>query len=126
MKWIAILILTLPLPAAAFTAQNGMEAVRTSPTDITVAYDPGREGTDYWCAAGDFVQRGLNLMGNTKLWQASPDTRPSGAGMVFTLSETRKHPDAGLSHFGSGPDDGSITAGMAAGSFCHVRRFYDD
>ena len=91
---LTILALLLPLPAAAFTAQNGMTAVQTAPSEITVIHEVRREDTDYWCAAGDLI--------------------------VFTLDPAKAAPGGGLSQFGSGPRDGSIPVGMAVGTFCRV------
>ena len=118
--------LLLPLPAAAFTAQNGMTAVQTGPSEITVLHEIRRGDTEYWCAAGDFVQRAMGAPGNTRLWRASPKPRRAGDGIVFTLDEARAAPGAGLSQFGSGPRDGSIPVSMAVGSFCRVIVPYSD
>ncbi|WP_374301175.1 hypothetical protein [Paracoccus sp. (in: a-proteobacteria)] len=120
MRLMFLAALLLPLPAAAFTAQNGMTAVQTGPSEITVIHEIRRSDTDYWCAAGDFAQRALGLTGNTRLWRASPKPRGAGDGIVFTLDETKAAPGAGLSQFGSGPRDGSIPVSMAVGSFCRV------
>lgn len=120
------LLLLLPLlilgalPASAFTAQNGMTAVRTGPAEITVLHDPHRGDTDYWCAAGDLVRREMGLAGKTRLWRASAKPRRGGEGIVFTTDPTRAAEGAGLSHFGAGSQDGSISVGMAVGSFCQV------
>lgn len=120
MRLMSLAALLLPLPAAAWTARNGMTAVQTAPSEITVIHEVRRGDTDYWCAAGDFAQRALGLPGNTRLWRASPKPRGSGDGIVFTLDPARAAPDAGLSQFASGPRDGSIPVSMAVGSFCRV------
>lgn len=73
-------LLLLPMPAAAFTAQNGMTATQISPTEIAVAHDVRRDDTDYWCAAGDFVRRVLGQPGNTRIWRATPKPREAGRG----------------------------------------------
>lgn len=117
---LVILAMLLPVPAAAFTAQNGMTAVQTGPSGIAVIHEAKRADTDYWCAAGDFAQRALGLPGGTRLWRASPKPRRAGEGIVFTLDRGQAADDAGLSHFGSGPRDGSIPVSMAVGSFCRV------
>ncbi|WP_295046132.1 hypothetical protein [uncultured Paracoccus sp.] len=111
--------LLMPVPAAAFTAQNGMTALRTGAAEITVINETRRGDTDYWCAAGDFVQRRLDLPGSTRIWRASPKPRRAGDGIVFTLDPANAAKGAGLSQFGSGPRDGSIPAAMAVG---HCRR----
>lgn len=127
MRLIVLAMLILPLPASAFTAQNGMTAVQISPTEIEVLFHPRRGDTDYWCAAGDFAQRAMGNPTNTRIWRASPKPRKAGGGIIFTLDPMRKAEGAGLSHFGAGPRDGSISLGMAVGSYCHiVVPYWDD
>lgn len=115
-----VLMMILPLPAAAFTAQNGMTVVRQSQTEIEVIYRARRVDTDYWCAAGDFTQRALGYSNKTPMWRASPKPRRAGQGIIFTIDPAKKAPGAGLSQFGSGPHDGSVTIGMAVGSYCRI------
>ncbi|MBU3029916.1 hypothetical protein [Paracoccus marinaquae] len=119
--------LLLPLPAAAFTAQNGMTAMQVGPTEIAVPFDSPRQDTDYWCAAGDFAERVMKLPGKTRIWRASPKPRKAAEGILFTLDPAQKAEGAGLSHFGSGPRDGSIPVGMAVGNFCRppIRLWWD-
>ncbi|MTD99195.1 hypothetical protein GIY56_02710 [Paracoccus sp. YIM 132242] len=112
--------LLMPMTAEAFTARNGMTAVQTGPAEITVIHEVRRGDTDYWCAAGDFVQRVMGAPGNTRLWRASQKPRGAGDGIVFTLDKGKAAEGAGLSQFGSGPRDGSIPVSMAVGSFCRV------
>ena len=118
MRAICLLPLLLPMPAAAFTAQNGMTAARAGPAEIAVFHEVRRDDTDYWCAAGDFAQRVLGLPGRTPLWRASPKPRGAGQGILFTLDPAQASPGAGPSQFGTGPRDGSISIAMATGSFC--------
>lgn len=118
MRALCLFLLLLPLPAAAFTAQNGMNVTRTGPSAIAVAYEVRRDDTDYWCAAGDFAQRALGLPGRTPLWRASPKPRGAGQGIAFTLDPGQAAAGAGLSQFGAGPRDGAISIAMATGSFC--------
>ena len=122
-KFLAALLIPslIPLPAAAFRAQNGMYAEQISPTEIAVEIEPRRDDTDYWCAAGDFADRVLNLAGKTRIWRATPKPRGGGEGIVFTLDPAKKAEGAGLSHFGGGPRDGSIS--VAAAVTNHCRRF---
>lgn len=121
MRLLFLIPLLLPMPAAAFMARNGMTAVQVSPTEIEVLHEVRRDDTDYWCAAGDFVQRVLEQPGKTRIWRATPKPREAGNGIVFTLDPTRKAEGAGLSQFGSGPRDGSLSAGMAVANFCSLR-----
>lgn len=118
------LLLLLPMPAAAFTAQNGMTARQVGPTEIAVDHHARRDDTDYWCAAGDFARRALGQPGETRLWRATPKPRGAGQGIVFTLDPARKAEGAGLSHFGAGPRDGSLSVGMAVANFCRVNLPY--
>ncbi|RDW14120.1 hypothetical protein [Paracoccus thiocyanatus] len=118
MRLMLIAALILPLPAAAFTARNGMTATQVGPTEIAVAHRMRRDDTDYWCAAGDFAQRALDLPGQTRIWRATPKPRQAGQGIVFTLDPANKAEGAGVSAFGGGQRDGSLSVGMAVGSFC--------
>lgn len=121
MRTIILAMMTLlPLPAAAFTAQNGMTATQFGPTEIAVLHEVKRGDTDYWCAAGDFAQRALGLPGRTRLWRASPEPRGAGEGIVFTLDPARQAPGSGLSQFDAGPRDGSVSVAMAAGNYCRI------
>lgn len=126
MRALAVILMLAPMPAAAFLAQNGMTATQISPTEIAVDYHPRRDDVDYWCAAGDLLQRGLGVPGKTRLWRASPKPRGAGQGVLFTLDEARKAEGAGLSDYGSGPRDGSISVAMAVGSYCRDRMPYFD
>ncbi|WP_411836848.1 hypothetical protein [Paracoccus sp. ME4] len=117
---LAALILMTPLPAAAFTARNGMTVTQAGPTEIAVAWSGGRRDTDYWCAAGDFAQRVMNQPVGTRLWRASPKPRAGGEGILFTLDGSRKAPGAGLSQFGAGPRDEAISVGAAVAGHCRV------
>ncbi|MCQ0969827.1 hypothetical protein MLD63_05215 [Paracoccus sp. TK19116] len=113
-----IAALMAPLPASAFTAKNGMVAVQISPTEIAVPHDSRGRETDYWCAAGDFADRVMRVDGATRMWRASPKPREAGVGITFTLDPAKKAEGAGLSSFGSGPKDGSISVSAAAGNHC--------
>ncbi|MEE2860896.1 MAG: hypothetical protein ACU0DH_01090 [Paracoccus sp. (in: a-proteobacteria)] len=120
MRSLAILLLLTPSPAAAFLARNGMEAARVGTTEIAVPFDSGKMDTDYWCAAGDFAQRALDLPVTTRLWRASPKPRGAGDGILFTLDQSNKAEGAGLSQFGAGPRDGSISIGQAVSAHCRI------
>ncbi|MBK4216319.1 hypothetical protein JJJ17_10325 [Paracoccus caeni] len=120
MRLFAIVLLLWPLPASAFIAQNGMTVRQIGPTEMSVEFHPRRGDTDYWCAAGDFAKRVLDQPGDTRLWRASPKPRRGGDGIVFTLDGAQKAEGAGLSHFGGGPRDGSVSIGMAVGNYCQI------
>lgn len=112
------LLAGLATPVLGFNARNGMVAVQSGPTEITVDFDARRNQTDYWCAAGDFAQSVMDLPGETRIWRASPKPRKAGQGIIFTLNRDLRAEGAGLSHFGAGPDDGSVSLGMAVGNYC--------
>lgn len=118
MRALWLVPLLFPQSAAAFTAQNGMTAVQTAPSEITVIHEARRDDADYWCAAGDFVQRVMGLPGRTPIWRASPKPRGAGQGIVFTLDPANQAPGAGISQFGIGPRDGSVSAAMTTGNYC--------
>lgn len=120
LRWPLLVAALLPLPAMGFMAQNGMTARQVAPTEIAVDYRARRDDVDYWCAAGEFAQHALGLPGNTRLWRASPKPREAGSGILFTLDANRRAEGAGLSQFGSGNRDGSMTVGTAIGSHCRV------
>lgn len=127
MRAMILVALLSPMPAMAFTAQNGMSVRQTGPAEMMVAPAPRRDETDYWCAAGDFARRALGMPGKARLWRASPKPRKAGEGIAFTLTPDHKADDAGLSQFGAGPRDGSITVAMATGNFCRpARPFWRD
>lgn len=113
--------LFLPISADAFLARNGMTATQIGPTEIAVAHEVRRDATDYWCAAGDFARQVLGQPGKTRIWRATPKPREAGKGIVFTLDPAHKAEGAGLSQFGSGPRDGSLSVGMAVSNFCRLR-----
>lgn len=120
MRFLVMILLMVPLPAAAFTARNGMEVAQAGPSGMAVMFRTAREDTDYWCAAGDYAQRALNQPVGTRLWRASPKPRGSGQGILFTLDPAQKAEGAGLSQFGKGPRDGSMSIGQAVSAHCQV------
>lgn len=118
MRMLAVLLIALPLPASAFTARNGMEAQQLNQTDIAVPFESGRLTTEYWCAAGDLAQQMMQQPVTASIWRATPKPRPGGEGLVFTIDEDRKAEGAGLSQFGSGEHDGSMSVGQAVSAYC--------
>ncbi len=120
------LLMILPLPASAFIARNGMTVAQSGPTEIAVAPDVRRADTDYWCAAGDYAERVLNQPGKTRIWRASPKPRSAGEGITFTLDAAQKAEGAGLSLFGAGPRDGSVSVAMAVGYCRNIILLWQD
>lgn len=123
MRLILLAFLCLPTSALAFIAKNGMQATQISPTEIAVEYEARQADTDYWCAAGDYVKRVLKQPGATRLWRATPKPRKAGQGIVFTLDPAKKAEGAGVSQFGKGPRDGSLSVSLAATNFCKMQIF---
>lgn len=121
MRLIFLIPLLLPISAEAFTAQNGMQVAQVGPTEIAVAHEVQQSDTDYWCAAADYAKRVLNQPGSARLWRATPKPRKAGEGIVFTLDPTKKAEGAGISQYGKGPRDGSVSLTMAGTNFCQTR-----
>jgi hypothetical protein len=115
-------IAMLASPAAAFRATNGFTVTSTGPQEFVVNFRTTRNETAYWCAAGEFVTRELDLPRKTRIYRASPKPRGAGQGITFTLDPAAAAPGAGISAISAG-GDGSVSAGHARGSFC---TFFDD
>lgn len=81
----ALTLLTLPATANAWIAQNGL-IVEKSPGGFTVPYRGLSGARDFWCAAGDYVLRELNLTPDTLIFRTSSPPRRSGQGISFSLS----------------------------------------
>lgn len=76
-------------PAAAIDriAPNLQNVTSTGPGTFTVSFRAGRGAPDYWCAAGEFVVKELNLSRTTRIWRTAPEPpRPQGASVSFSLS----------------------------------------
>ncbi len=110
---------SLAQPAAAFQAVNGFTVTQTGPQEFTVDYEVVQNETAYWCAAGDFAVRALDLPRKTRLYRTSPVPRRAGQGITFTLDPAAAASESGLSNF-SGNGDGSVSIGHARGSFCSL------
>jgi hypothetical protein len=112
------ILATLASPAAAFRATNGFTVQSTGPQTFTVNFRTTRNENAYWCAAGEFVTRALDMPSKTRIYRASPQPRRAGQGISFTLDPAAAAPGAGLSTLSAG-GDGSVSAGHARGSFCN-------
>jgi hypothetical protein len=108
----------LASPAAAFRASNGFDVTPTGPKEFVVEYEVTRNENRYWCAAGDFVIRGLGLSNKTRIYRASPPPRRRGEGITFTLDPAAAAKGGGVSSFSNDGRDGSVSAGHARGSLC--------
>ena len=107
----SILVLSLiASPALAFTARNGVE-VQGSAEQINVAPSAGQAAPDSWCAAGDFVIRGLGLSGTTPVYRLTPPPRRGGEGVTFSLSPEGASERTGLLQIG--PHGNGVSAAHA-------------
>lgn len=88
----ALILLGLPTSAPAWMAQNDL-IVEPSPGGFTVPYRGLSGARDFWCAAGDYVIRELDLSPDTLIFRTSSPPRRSGQGISFSLSpESAKKP----------------------------------
>lgn len=101
-------------PASAFLSRNNLVIVPEGNDTFNIPFR-GRSGdNEFWCAAGDYVQRGLGLPANTRIWRLSEPPRRQGEGIRFSLRPEGAASRSGLAVFGSGPP-GSVLAITATG-----------
>jgi hypothetical protein len=112
----AVLALPTMAPADTFIATYPFTVDATGPQEFRVNFATSRFEIGYWCAAGEFVTRALDLPNKTRIYRASPVPRAQGEGVLFTLDPAAGQRENGLSTFG-GDDDGSVSAGQAL-NFC--------
>lgn len=105
-----LLLSLLASPALAFETRNGAE-VQGSAEHIEVQPTPGQASPESWCAAGDFVIRGLGMAGRTLIYRVSPPPRRGGEGVVFSLSPEGASERTGLLQIGV--HDNAVTAAHA-------------
>lgn len=116
----SILILSvLASPAMAFQARNDAK-VTGSGDRIIVASRPGLASSESWCAAGDFVIRGLGLSSTTPVYRISPPPRRAGEDVEFSLSPEGAADRSGLLQLGA--SDAALSAGHAQ-ALCRVGRW---
>lgn len=104
-------------PAAAFIAFDSYR-VDGDASRFMVQYKPGSAARNYWCAAGDFAIRGLNVNPTTPIYRISPRPLPRMTGMLFSLSPEGATDDTGIFVI---PNRGYLSAGFAQ-SLCETRR----
>ncbi|MEL7151033.1 MAG: hypothetical protein AAGK71_09880 [Pseudomonadota bacterium] len=90
---LTVLTLSLiPSAAPAWIAQNDL-VVRETPGGFTVPFRGLSAARDFWCAAGDYVIRELQLPPATTIYRTSSPPRRAGNGISFSLSaENAKRP----------------------------------
>lgn len=89
-------------PAAAWQSTNNFTVRQLDSNRFEVLSRGGLGNSDAWCAAGDFVIRGLRLPRDTQIWRISEPPRRSGQSIVFSLSSTGAASSTGLASFGGG------------------------
>lgn len=108
---LALCGLFLAGPGAAFIASNDLVVVPNGQADFVVPYRGKSGPTDFWCAAGDYVMRGLAQSGTTPIYRLSEPPRRSGEGVRFSLSPEGAASGSGLLLLGS--DRAALTAAFA-------------
>ena len=111
MRLRALALCLLASPAMAFTASNGSKVQSTGPGTFTVPYQGIAAPTAFWCAAGDYATRVLGLPASARIYRASTAPRGAGQAVDFSLAPV---PGIKTGLLLLGPDDGSITLGLAA------------
>ena len=108
---------TTATQANAFLAENTLIVRATGNGAFEVPYRGLNGPGDFWCAAGDYVIRELELPPNTRIYRTSSPPRRAGQGITFSLSaEGAKK--TGLVRLNR---DRSVTASHAR-SLCEVPR----
>ena len=113
-----IVALAVATPAAAFRAENGLTV---EPVDNSTFYIPwrGKSGAyHFWCAAGDYAIRGLNLPTSTTIYRYDAPVRQQGEGIRFGFDPTRATA-TGLIKLQGGA---GLNAALAR-TFCNERLF---
>ncbi|MCX7889366.1 MAG: hypothetical protein N2422_06490 [Rhodobacteraceae bacterium] len=73
-------------PAQAFTATNGLVVDPSGGDGFAVPWRGESAPSAFWCAAGDYVIRGLGLPPSTRVYRTSPVPRPRGGAVAFALT----------------------------------------
>lgn len=113
----ALALALLPVPGSAFTTQNRYFAKETGPGQFAVEWRGGPPGASaFWCAAGDFVMRGMGLPATTKIWRVSPPPLRGGEPMLFSLSPEGAAETGLMILFA----EGNSLSAMGTRSFCEI------
>ena len=102
---------------AGFPAVNGLTVYPSGKQEFRVAFGGLVGNDDFWCAAGDYVTRGLGLPYATRIYRTSPPPRRAGEGVDFSLSDAQAA-DSGFTRFGA-TDKGMSAA--AAQNYCGLK-----
>ena len=103
-------------PASTFQATNGLLVNPAPGAGFDIPYRGLSGASDFWCAAGDYVIRGLHLAPSTRIWRVSPPPRKAGEGIGFSLSPDGAATATGLAQLTPG---GSLSAAHAQ-SLCDL------
>ncbi len=114
-----LLLSLLSSPAMAFQARNGVQVIGNS-DQVVVQPSPGQAAPQSWCAAGDFVIRGLGLAASTPIYRITAPPRRGAETVVFSLSPEGASDRTGLLRLGA--VDNNVSAGHAQ-SLCTMGRW---
>lgn len=107
----AVAFLSATLPASAFLSSRNYVVQPVGGPRFEVRPRGRLSDQEAWCAAGEFVSRGLGQM-TARIWRISPPPRPSGQGIVFSTSPEGAARSTGLATIGGG-NSMSASAAMA-------------
>ncbi|MEO1733976.1 MAG: hypothetical protein AAFR45_10170 [Pseudomonadota bacterium] len=89
---IVLLAALAAVPSSGFTfqAENTLEVNQVNADVFEVVGRPGVMSNDYWCGAGDYVRRSLNMPWNTRIYISrelgKSDTTGKRSAVQFTMS----------------------------------------
>jgi hypothetical protein len=96
-------------PASAYLARNNLVVVPEGNGTFNIPYRGKSGANEFWCAAGEYVQHGISLPGNTRIWRLSEPPRRQGEGIRFSLTPVGAASETGLMLLSDGPP-GSVLA----------------
>lgn len=86
---LAAALMASPVPSAAWTAMNSQRVYGLSATSFEVVGRSGSTNTDYWCAAGDYARRVLDVPVSQRIYiqsgLAAAETQDRKSAVQFTL-----------------------------------------
>jgi hypothetical protein len=116
------LFLSLAAPADSRTeyiARNGLVVIAETSRTFNVPFRGLSGDSEFWCAVGDFVQRGLGMPGGTLIFRLSEPPRRQGQGIRFSLDPEGAASRTGLLMISNNPP-GAASAALAFG-LCATR-----
>jgi hypothetical protein len=79
-------------PASAFLSRNNLLVVPEGRDTFNIPFRGKSGDSEFWCAAGDYVQNFLRLPANTRIWRLSEPPRRRGEGIQNRAGRLRKWP----------------------------------